>query len=303
MSNLIHRLVRAVILRYDRYVRMPAARRKFQRLDILDSFQSIQYIIDHRCSVSRYGDGEMTLFWGGYEGYQDHDEKLSEALLHVLRSTDAPNHIVGIPYYLKSVRGCVRETKDFWGWFVLRYGRRVRPYLQDGRTYLDTQISRFWIEWKDKDRCRRQLAMLKKIWDGQDVIIVEGTQSRTGVGNDLYANARSIRRILGPATNAFSDYDRMLAAITRHADKESLILLSFGPTATILAYDLAKQGYWAIDLGHLDIEYEWMRMGATWVIPVTGKFTNEAKAAGGHDVCGCDDAAYRSQIICDITKE
>lgn len=303
MSNIFLRIVRAAILRYNRYVAMPAARHKFQNLDILDSFASIQYIIDHRCSISRYGDGEFTLFWGGYEGYQENDANLSAALIRVLQSTDAPNHIVGIPYYLKSTRGCVQNTKDFWGFFVMRSGQRIRPYLQTGRTYIDTQISRFWIEWKDKDRCRRQLAMLKKIWDGQDVIIVEGTKSRTGVGNDLYANARSIRRILGPATNAFSQYDKMLDAIVKHADKQSLILLSFGPTATILAYDLAKLGYWAVDIGHLDIEYEWMRMNATKAIPVQSKFTNEAQAAGGHNVSDCADDTYQQQIICDITKE
>lgn len=186
----------------------------------------------------------------------------------------------------------------------MRNGQRIRPYLQSGRTYIDTQISRFWIEWKDKDRCRRQLELLKKIWDVQDIIIVEGTKSRTGVGNDLYANAHSIRRILGPATNAFSQYDKMLDAIVKHADKQSLILLSFGPTATVLAYDLAKLGFWAIDIGHLDIEYEWMRMGCvTKGVPIQGKFTNEAKAAGGHDVSDCADETYPQQIICDITKD
>lgn len=303
MKSLLIHCYRAAILRYNRYVAMPAARHKFQNLDILDSFASIQYIIDHRCSVSRYGDGEFTLFWGGYKGYQKNDANLSAALIRVLQNTDAPNHIIGIPYYLKSTRGCVQGTKDFWGFFVMRSGSRIRPCLPTNRKYIDTQISRFWIEWKDKDRCRRQLAMLKKIWDGQDVIIVEGTQSRTGVGNDLYANTRSIRRILGPATNAFTQYDKMLDAIVKHADKQSLILLSFGPTATILAYDLAKLGYWAIDIGHLDIEYEWMRMNATEAIPVQSKYTNEAQATGGHNVSDCADEAYRQQIICDITKE
>lgn len=248
--------------------------------------------------------GSLHFFLGGVEGYQENDASLSAALIRVLQSTDAPNHIIGIPYYLKSTCGCVRATKDFWGFFVMRSGQRIRPYLQTSRTYIDTQISRFWIEWRNKERCHRQLELLKKIWDDQDVIIIEGTKSRTGVGNDLYANARSIRRILGPATNAFTQYAKMLEAIIKHADKQSLILLSFGPTATILAYDLAKLGYWAIDIGQLDIEYEWMRMGCVTKEPISGKFTNEAQAAGGHNVSDyCTDQNYQQQIICDITKD
>lgn len=54
----------------------------------------------------------------------------------------------------------------------------------------------------------------------------------------------------------------MLQAIKDHVSKDRLILLSYGMTATVLAYDLAKLGYWAVDLGHLDLEYEWYLHGA-----------------------------------------
>lgn len=36
----------------------------------------------------------------------------------------------------------------------------------------------------------------------------------------------------------------------------------------MLSYELAKLGYQAIDLGHLDIEYEWFRMGAKGRVPI-----------------------------------
>ncbi len=35
-----------------------------------------------------------------------------------------------------------------------------------------------------------------------------------------------------------------------------------GPTAKLLSYDLTKRGYQAIDLGHIDSEYEWFQMKA-----------------------------------------
>ena len=73
-------------------------------------------------------------------------------------------------------------------------------------------------------------------------------------------------------------------------------------TATVLAYDLAKLGYWAMDIGHLDIEYEWMKMGAADRIVIQGKQVNELKEIGGADVETCHDAKYLSQIIADITK-
>ena len=66
-------------------------------------------------------------------------------------------------------------------------------------------------------------------------------------------------------------------------------------TATVLAYDLAKAGYWAIDLGHLDLEYEWFLSGKTERFAVKGKFTNEVD--NGNQVSECTDAKYVEQII------
>ena len=50
--------------------------------------------------------------------------------------------------------------------------------------------------------------------------------------------------------------------------KNKLILIALGPTATILAYDLYKLGYRAIDIGHIDIEYEWFLRKANTKIPI-----------------------------------
>lgn len=296
------RIIDFITRRYNWYIADPIARSKFYSLNILNSFESIQYIIDHKCSVSRYGDGELSFFCGVKEGYQDLDEKMIKALEHVLHATDAPNHIVGIPYFLKNVNGTIKGVRGFWGTVVRKYGKQWIKYFYKDRMYLDTQLSRFFVEYKDYDRSTKQLILLKKIWEDREVVIVEGAQSRTGIGNDLYDNVKSLRRILGYPKNAFSHYDEMLQAIIKNVNPVDgkLILLSYGPTATVLAYNLAKLGYQAVDIGHLDIEYEWYLNRDYSCGKIKGKYTNEAK--GGDAVVECSDEKYLSQIICDITK-
>ena len=44
---------------------------------------------------------------------------------------------------------------------------------------------------------------MKKIWDHKEIVIIEGEQSRLGIGNDLFKNAISIQRVLCPILNAF----------------------------------------------------------------------------------------------------
>lgn len=298
---LLRRIIDGIVRRFDWYVRIPLAHKQFERINILNSIDSIKYIIEHKCSVSRFGDGEfIMLLGGGYDDYQGADQKLAKRLKEVLVSTDAPNHIVGLPMPLKHTIGLRPSSRDFWDYFTLRKGVYLVPYLSTSRLYIDTQLSRFYIMYTDKSHCGNQLNLLKAIWNNQDVVIIEGTKSRTGIGNDLYDNVKSLSRILGPATDAFSMYDEMLEAIVKHVSKDNLILLSYGPTATILAYDLAKLGYWAIDIGHLDIEYEWFKMGALDKVVINGKFTNEAK--GGRFVKSNEDKEYLQQIIFDITS-
>ena len=263
---------------------------------------SIDFIIRNKYSVSRFGDGEFFVMMGKGNSFQHPNAELGEQLKKGLIATDAPNHYIGIPLHLKDDTNLVPESKEFWGYFTLRYADLLLPYISAKRTYLDTQLSRFYIAYKDKSHCQDQLMSLKKIWNNKDIVIIEGCKSRTGVGNDLYANAKSIKRILGPATDAFRKYPQMLEAITTHVSKDNLILLSYGMTATVLAYDLAKLGYWAIDIGHLDIEYEWMRLGVTEKVAISGKFTNEAENQGGHEVVDCQEKEYLDQIICDITR-
>ena len=130
------------------------------------------------------------------------------------------------------------------------------------------------------------------------MIIVEGEKSRLGVGNDLFDNVKSIKRILGPNVEAFQYYQKIFQAINQYP-QSYLILLALGPTATVLAYDLAKKGYQAIDIGHVDIEYEWWKMKATQKVPVKNKYVNEA--GGYKTLVETDiDENYEKEIVCTI---
>ena len=83
--------------------------------------------------------------------------------------------------------------------------------------------------------------------------------------------------------------------------KNILILISLGPTATVLAYDLCKLGYQAIDVGHIDIEYEWFLKNASTKVVVENKFVNEVNN-GENNFTKVKDKLYYKQIIKTILK-
>ena len=134
---------------------------------------------------------------------------------------------------------------------------------------------------------------MKEIWKDRDVLICEGDQTRVGVGNDLLDGCKSIRRVICPAEDAFEKYDEILNELKKES-KETLIIIALGPTATVLAYDLAKEGYQALDMGHFDIEYEWYLRNATKKEKISNKYTNEV--SGGNDTENVQDKDYINQI-------
>ena len=142
-------------------------------------------------------------------------------------------------------------------------------------------------------------ARLKKLWADRDIYIVEGVKTRLGVGNDLFDNCKSLHRIIGPAENAFDKYDVILERIVSIVPKSALLIMAMGPTATLLAYDLTPLGYRAIDIGHVDIEYEYFLRKAQDKIKIPGKYVNEV--SGGAQVDDTiTDRAYTESIVCRI---
>ena len=142
------------------------------------------------------------------------------------------------------------------------------------------------------------MAKIRQLWEDKDVLLVEGVYSRLGVNNDLFSNVRSLQRVLAPAEDAFEKYDKILERIREYGGNR-LILLALGQTATVLAYDLAKEGFWAIDIGHVDVEYEWFLRGAKDKIKIAGKYVQEANDKE-EDMSEIVDSNYLKQIVCRV---
>jgi hypothetical protein len=104
--------------------------------------------------------------------------------------------------------------------------------------------------------------------------------------------AKSISRILFcPLKNAFNKYDQILSAFDE-IDQDALILAALGPTATVLAYDLCRKGYQAIDLGHISEEYEcFLRKETPLELKSMGHDSKMRHASNP------DDPVYKKQII------
>lgn len=124
------------------------------------------------------------------------------------------------------------------------------------RAYGNAYITRFYYPLADKSGCGRQIEAIKQLWKDRDIVVVEGEKTHNGVGNDLLDTARSIERIIGPSTQAYEKVDEIFECCKEYL-KDRLFLLSMGIAAKFLAEKLFLEGYRVLDIGNLDMEYEW----------------------------------------------
>ena len=268
-------------------------RRRLPR--IISREETLTYLIENKCSISRLGDGELGMIFGKGIGFQPYDPELSRRMKEILRTNDSDRMMVGISEWI------FHSNYGHYAEYRVQNLRKILDLLIPGKVYYSADISRFYKNTPDGSEAIRQIRLLRQIWDGRNVTLIEGAQSRMGVGNDLLNNAKSVRRILCPAVNAFSRYPEIYRTALERIPREDLVLIALGPTATVLAYDLFRAGYQAVDIGHADISYEWFLRDVTdpdGRVAIAGKYVNEV--AHGNEVEDIQDADYASQIIATV---
>jgi len=257
-------------------------RKTFDVPHIASIEETAEELLNTERSLARFGDGEFGMMFLGWAiGFQKPDTLLIERLKEVLASRD-PNLMIAM--------------EDV---FKLRVQRNLRPFKKELRKQIRSLLDTKTLYYKAKVTRIVSLELvqkLKKIWERKKVVTIEGSACRLGVGNDLFDNAGSLRRILAPAECAFSVYDRILEEALK-IEKDVLFLIALGPTATVLAHDLCKAGYRALDIGHLDICYELFLRNEPRMVAIEGKYVNERSY---RSPAACTDPAYLSQIIAEI---
>lgn len=196
---------------------------------VLDEDETLDRVIAGE-SLARFGDGEFNLIFGSPCKTQPYIAPIGATLKVILESG---NCLVGIP------RQGIGPKSSFWR----EYFRSDIITLLKKPSYASAFITRpDSAPWIDRPSYWRKI---KSLWDGKKVTLVRG--SHKSLTSEMLKGARAVKEITCPPYNAYARYGDILQMI----GDDNLVLLCLGPTATILAADLAQRGQHAIDLGHV----------------------------------------------------
>jgi glycosyltransferase family protein len=261
---------------------------------VLSIEETIDKIQNGHKSICRFGDSEFLYIIDKINlPYQRQNVQLRDKLMKILKFNN-PEILIGLPIGYHSMLNLKKDSRKIWRSQISWVYPRLRKHLDLHKVYFNASMTRLYIEYEDTSKSKVLFEKIKKLWEGRDLLIIEGEKSRLGVGNNLFKEARKIVRILGPAHNAFDRFDEILNEALNQS-KDKLVLVAMGPTAKPLVYELAQNGFQALDIGNIDIEYEWYLRGVKERIKIPGKYTSEASE--GRIVEDVDDDAYKQQII------
>lgn len=258
MGTDIKRLVKDILAQIDYSLYRLGCKKCPVRVHTVE--ETIDELIRTDKSMIRFGDGEITMIRGRSLKLQQAEPEIIEGLGRMLGYVH-DGMIVTIPDIFDDLSIYRKQSRQFWKDHLLFSRKIYEKYCNTDREYYNTSISRFYITLEDRSKCQNRVNGIRQIWKDKDVVVVEGERTHNGVGNDLLDTAHSVERIIGPASDAYAKLDEILECC-REYPRDRVFLVSLGVAAKFLAERLFLEGYRALDIGNLDMEYEWYLHGA-----------------------------------------
>ncbi|VDG32745.1 hypothetical protein [Lactobacillus brevis] [Lactiplantibacillus mudanjiangensis] len=273
-----------------------------EKFEVSSPLETVKKISSKKNSVTRFGDGEFNIiFRSKGTGFQAYNEQLSNDLKKVLKEDNDRFVQVAIPHGYNSTKIDRFRVKTFWWSYVVRKHRDIQQFQSwtAHKKYLDASFTRVITELDDRKEIHLVIDGIKKIWQNKNVLIVEGSGTRFGSGNDLLKNARSVSRIIAPAANAYDRIEEIRASIDEFISLQDdlenvVILIALGPTATVLANDYSVKVQ-SIDIGHFDLQYEYLQKGSYDRVEIKDRYDNEMSGGAGYS--SNTDSKYKNEIF------
>jgi len=215
--------------------------------EFLDAHQTLNYLLTKQKSFIRFGDGEFAILYGFDIYFQKFHPVLKNKLLEILEkyTPDSP-YLLGIPPIpVESLDySDLSKQKDLSQWKKAEAFLEKR--LNKNCIYGDPFMFRRFGYKGEKN--------VFKLWRNKSVILVG---SMTQYFKDKQLEGTKNKHLVNcPFINAFEEYKRIMRDILKiiidnHLkEKELVILVSLGPTAKIITYELSKIGLLTYDVGH-----------------------------------------------------
>ena len=190
---------------------------------------TLQYLIQTKCSLARFGDGELLFFKHnrGVPTMQEFDQRLKRKMQKIFVDYPIPNLLIAV-----------------------HDGERWKRYFKQDASYGSASL--FRPSYLSLD-CKMYFDKVKSLWEGKEIVIVNFNHKVKDL--ELFDNVSNIVCIDIPMRHCFRNYNDIQHKCSFFYGQNKIFLVTAGPTASVLAYDLTKAGERCIDIGKIGFEF------------------------------------------------
>ncbi len=229
---------------------------KIKRPTIKTAEETINELITTNKSIARFGDGEIMVADGKDIPFQRAEKKLTQRLQEILAKPQE-NLLVAVNrrYYHPNIfKEIISQTNPIYKNFELYAVPSLRKQLDK---YLN----------KEMPLCEAGITgntkfftLYRNFFQNKKLVLVGCKEALKSYKFNIFDTALKLDYEFVPNKHCFSVYDELFNKLCTY-DKDSIMILMCGPTACVLAADLSKNGFKALDLGHLAKSYDWHKRG------------------------------------------
>lgn len=213
---------------------------------ILSYTDTLSEIAKPGVSLARFGDSEIKMLSTNFSiGFQRFSPELQSSLHQVLQDPKE-NLLIGFPPVFRN---------EQWSRLWENHFSSTQKAFNHIPALANTAVSRPPCFSEIKGAA---LTGWKKVWDQKSVTIITGRGSRFQYYEELFGNSTSFEYIYAQPVDAFEQMHSIIKSV-ESGPASDVYLISLGPTATVLAYELAERGFKALDVGHLSASYAYWK--------------------------------------------
>ena len=216
---------------------------------ILTEEETIDYVLNTKSSICRFGDGEFRIMRGFGISFQEHNQILQNKLISIINTKNEINCLIAIPPIYKHTTNYDNKTTKYWNSIkntksIINANNLINPENIYGSSF----ISRI--------ECLKTLNIYEYINNiknlmllGKNIFIInEKVKIKIDKKMSLL-NYNIENYIIIPENNAFEKYEYICESIRKYGINYTFVICA-GPTATIISYEMSREGYFILDMGH-----------------------------------------------------
>lgn len=222
---------------------------------IKSDMETIEELVNSNKSIIRFGDGEISMMLGGRSLFEDKNQLITNTFNEIFYKND-PNLLTGTRYDMFRINTNFMHSNisTYRLQYLLNNYERIKDLYNYDKTYYSACFIYPYVVYSDWNH-DEQFNLIRRIWENKKVTIICGDRVFDKIKYNVFDNASESSYIYGPSTGAFEKFEELKSKILS-TPKDSILIFALGPCGKMLAYDMYKQGYRVLDMGHLIKNYD-----------------------------------------------